>query len=238
MNKYSHFIWDWNGTLFNDVSWCIEVMNTMLHKRELAPLTDVQSYHKAFCFPIIDYYNNIGFDFTAESFETLAEEFIDAYHANKSGNSKLHINVEDVLVEIQKSGITQIILSASKVDNLLSQVREFDIEHYFDAILGLSDVFAKSKVNIGLNYFAKNNVEKALVIGDTVHDYEVAMELGADCVLISSGHQNKEALLACGIPVLDDISGILTKLKYMDNIRAKCPLKYPYQKKNKYMDTI
>ena len=207
--KYSHIIWDWNGTLLNDVNWCIEIMNAMLIKRGMTPLADIQAYHKVFCFPIIDYYKNVGFDFNVEPFENLAAEFINAYHAEKSGNSPLHINATHVLEEIHNKGVIQIILSASKADNLLSQLNEFDINHYFDAILGLSDIYAKSKVDIGLGYMAEKNVNHALVIGDTIHDYEVAVELGADCVLISTGHQSKETLQLCGVPVLDDITDLL-----------------------------
>jgi len=212
-NKYSHIIWDWNGTLFNDVNWCIEVMNKMLVKREIPPISNIQDYHAAFCFPIIEYYSNVGFDFSIEPFEDLAKEFIDTYHVNKSGNSKLYINAETVLAEAQESGITQIILSASKADNLLSQLSEFDITHYFDETLGLSDIYAQSKADIGVNYIVKSNVKNALVIGDTIHDYEVATQLSADCLLISSGHQSKEKLLSCGVPVLDDISGVLKVLE-------------------------
>lgn len=48
--KYSHIIWDWNGTLFNDTGWCIDVINSMLHKRNLKTLDSTDAYHKAFCF--------------------------------------------------------------------------------------------------------------------------------------------------------------------------------------------
>ena len=212
-NKYSHIIWDWNGTLFNDANWCIEVMNKMLIKRNIAPISNIQAYHSVFCFPIIEYYKNVGFDFSIEPFETLAAEFIAAYHANKSGNSNLHTNAEAVLAAIKKNNMSQIILSASKAENLLSQLEEFHINHYFDAILGLSDIYAQSKVDIGTNYIAKNNVEKALVIGDTTHDYEVALQLGADCLLIPSGHQSKDTLLSCDVPVLDDIADVLKVLE-------------------------
>lgn len=49
--KYSHVIWDWNGTLFDDVDWCIEVINIMLAKRKIQTIQSVAEYHKAFCFP-------------------------------------------------------------------------------------------------------------------------------------------------------------------------------------------
>ena len=33
--KYSHILWDWNGTLLDDAWLCVEVMNSMLAERDL-----------------------------------------------------------------------------------------------------------------------------------------------------------------------------------------------------------
>jgi len=214
IQRYSNIIWDWNGTLFDDVNWCIECKNGMLAKRGLPTMQDVNAYHDVFCFPIIQYYRNIGFDFQQEPFEELAREYIALYHANTSGNCKLHANAKSVLTDIHNSGITQCVLSASKISNLSSQMSEFDIDDYFDEILGLSDIYAKSKVDIGMDYMARKNITNALLIGDTVHDYEVATALGADCVLIPNGHQSRKALLSCGVPVLNDISCVVA---YINN---------------------
>ena len=206
---YSHVIWDWNGTLFNDVGWCVKVINKMLSARGIKTLKSVSEYYNAFCFPIINYYKNVGFDFSKEPFEKLAIEYISLYHSGKSGNCKLYKNTGLVLEALKENGVIQVVLSASETGNLLSQMGEFDINYYFDEILGLSDIYAKSKIDIGLDYMRRKNVARALLIGDTEHDLEVANALGVDCVLISSGHQSREKLLACNVPVAEDITQIL-----------------------------
>ena len=208
-NKYTHVIWDWNGTLFNDVEWCVKVINKMLGSRDFRLLSSVAEYHGVFCFPVIEYYKKIGFDFETEPFECLAEEYMALYHVGKTGGCRLDENAEFVLAEIQKKGIEQSILSASETSNLLSQIGEFDIVCYFDAILGLSDIYAKSKLDIGLDYIVKKRIKNVLLIGDTEHDYEVARALGADCLLVAAGHQSKERLMACGAPVLDSLLQIV-----------------------------
>jgi len=181
----------------------------MLSKRGIKTLRGLDEYRGVFCFPIIEYYRNVGFDFNVESFEVLAEEFIALYHSEKSGNCQLHLNAETTLDAIQKSGVKQIILSASEKKNLLSQINEFDIAKYFDDILGISDIYAKSKIDIGLEYLSQNDIKKAVLIGDSVHDSEVAEALGVDCILIPNGHQNKAALQSCNVPVVDDISSVI-----------------------------
>jgi len=209
-NTYSHIIWDWNGTLFNDAVWCIDVINLMLQKRSLKTLESLDDYHKAFCFPIINYYRNVGFDFKIDPFEALAAEYIELYHSNKSGHCTLHENVESILSTIQNMNITQIILSASQIDNLLLQIGEFNISQYFDEILGISDIYAKSKIQIGQEYMKNENIKKVLLIGDTLHDYEVAQALKVDCLLIAKGHQSKALLRTSSVPVLEDITGVLS----------------------------
>jgi phosphoglycolate phosphatase len=180
----------------------------MLLKRGLKPLKERKEYHNVFCFPIIQYYRNVGFDFSIEPFEDLAKEYIFLYHSNKSGNCKLHSDVEMTLKTINNMGITQIILSASEINNLLSQIKEFNITGYFDEMIGLSDIYAKSKIDVGLEYLTRKKVNKAILIGDTTHDYEVANALGVDCLLIPNGHQSKDTLLSCNVPVLDNISQV------------------------------
>ena len=49
--KYEHIIWDFNGTLLDDVEKVISVMNMMLKKRSLPPIS-YESYQELFIFPV------------------------------------------------------------------------------------------------------------------------------------------------------------------------------------------
>ena len=202
-------LWDWNGTLFDDVAWCIRTINAMLARRNMKPLDGIAAYQQAFCFPVINYYRNVGFDFTKESFEALADEYITLYHSAKTGGSQLYDGAERVLRVMRERGIAQVVLSATKTDHLLSQMKEFDILYYFDKILGLPDIYASSKIDVGLDYMSRKKVRRAVLIGDTEHDAEVARSLCVDCLLIANGHQSRERLTACGAPVLENIAQVI-----------------------------
>ncbi len=60
-------IWDWNGTLLNDLDLCISAINVLLGKREL-PLLNRQTYKAVFSFPVKDYYKAVGFRFFQRKF--------------------------------------------------------------------------------------------------------------------------------------------------------------------------
>lgn len=209
--KYSHILWDWNGTLLNDAGWCVDVTRRMLKARGIAPIGE-EGYRATFGFPVIEYYKRIGYDLEKESFDALSVEFTTMYHEDETGHSELTQGAESVLKKAQALGITQVVLSASRIDHLLLQINRFGLMKYFDEALGLSDIYAASKLDAGREYMKRTNVKRALLIGDTTHDCEVAEALGADCVLYSKGHQARERLLRCGPPVIDALEEILNIL--------------------------
>lgn len=213
LKEYKHIIWDWNRTLINDVDLCIRITNNMLNQRG-KPTINIDIYKNIFGFPVRDYYEKVGFDFSKESFESLANEFIREYDKNKLDCS-LHEGVENLLKKCNDIGITHSILSASNINGLINTVSHYKINEYFLGTNGLSNNFAQSKVEVGKRWISSLtfNKEDILLIGDTLHDYEVAKELDIDCILISKGHQSEEVLKTSTFNVIESISSILKKQK-------------------------
>ena len=203
-------IWDWNGTLLNDLDFCISTINVLLKKREL-DLLDRFSYKEVFSFPVKDYYQTIGFDFLKEDFSVSAQEYIDIYNAGVS-NCKLHSGATDVLEHFKNMGFRQFVLSAMQQDMLEHTLKHQNIFDYFEGIAGLNDHYAVSKIERGeqlIDHFSINKAQ-ATIIGDTNHDFEVAQQLEVDCILVADGHQSKERLAATGAKVIDDLQQLKT----------------------------
>ncbi|MCB2195632.1 MAG: HAD hydrolase-like protein [Bacteroidetes bacterium] len=188
--KSKLIIWDWNGTLLNDIDACVDSMNIMLSRRKMKRIT-TDYYKSVFTFPVQKYYEQLGFNFEKESFEELSVEYIDLYK-EASQNAPLQIGSVDVLESFKRADHKQIILSASEQIALETQVKERDISQFFHSLLGLNNIHAKSKVNNAINYIEKWNIkgDEIILIGDTYHDYEVAQALGCRSILINKGHQD------------------------------------------------
>jgi phosphoglycolate phosphatase len=206
IKKYKHIIWDWNGTLFDDVRLCVEIINSMLEKRHL-PIVSFRKYRNIFTFPVFHYYEKLGFNFELESFESISTEFITQYEKTRS-QCLLMPDAINTLGYISQSGLTQSVLSASKQSYLTQAILEYGLGKTFVAVNGLDNHHASSKVEIGKDFIAKTRLDPStiLLIGDTTHDAEVAVSIGADCCLIPNGHQSSKRLMACGVPVLDSLS--------------------------------
>lgn len=192
--SYRHIIWDWNGTLIDDLDYCIGIMNVILRRRGL-PELDRARYHAVFDFPVRDYYARLGFDPARDSFETLSVEFIDAYDARRL-ECPLQPGARRTLAAVQAAGLTQSILSAYRHETLLDVVGHFGLLPHFIHLAGLDNIYAHSKAELGWAQLAKLALppREILLVGDTVHDLEVARELGVDCVLVAAGHHPAEKL--------------------------------------------
>lgn len=208
IEKYKHIIWDWNGTIINDVELCVELINGLLIVRGFEELT-ISSYREVFTIPVKNYYAQLGFDFSKESFEIIGKQWMDEYERRKF-ECGLYDGVKDVLLKINGMGIGQSILSAYSQHTLDEMVEYYGLTKYFTHIVGLDNIYAASKLHLGKDLMKQlgNGKGETLLIGDTEHDYEVAAEIGTDCVLIANGHQSKEKLEKLNGVVIDDLKNL------------------------------
>jgi phosphoglycolate phosphatase len=205
IRRYSHILWDWNGTLLDDPWLCVEVMNGMLAERKLQPLT-LKRYRDIFSFPVKDYYRMLGFDFDHEPFEKVGMDFMDLYNLRQNECS-LHPEVNEILLKIAGKGIPQSVLSAREENELRLEIKKSGIESFFEKICGLDDHYAHGKSDVGKKLITDLDLpaDKLLFIGDTLHDAEVAKELNIDCILIPEGHHSLERLSGSGFPVIGSL---------------------------------
>jgi phosphoglycolate phosphatase len=209
IRNYQHIIWDWNGTLLDDLALSLDLVNDMLIHRGLIPLT-LERYREVFTFPVQSYYESIGFDFAREAFEELSSAYVTAYKSRRHECS-LYPEARIILEHVHGSGQSQSVLSAHDQETLSELVAAFDVIHLFQHLIGLENSHAISKIHQGRRLLTMLRIQasEVLLIGDTQHDAEVAQALGIDCVLVSHGHQTKNRLKQRGVPVVDSLSELL-----------------------------
>jgi len=217
MPQRTTIIWDWNGTLLDDAEICRDAINKMLKARNLPELS-LSTYRNVFTFPVIDYYKEVGFNFDQEDWEPVAMEFIHQYLALLPVCGLTPFAAE-TLEKFKQKGYRQAIISAMEHDALLKSVSALGISGYFDFIGGIGDHYGGGKIENARNYFNKVglNPEKITLIGDTIHDSEVAAELRCRCILVATGHQSFQRLQQTGLTVINDLSEIDSGLNFLTN---------------------
>ncbi|MCB1068814.1 MAG: HAD family hydrolase [Kiritimatiellae bacterium] len=208
-----HVVWDWNGTLLDDAWLCCEVMNQLLAARGMPAMT-MERYQAIFEFPVIRYYQALGFDFEREPFEVVGTEFIQRYEQRRH-ECKLRPEAVAVLETLRQRGLGQSILSAYKQNTLEELLAFHRVSDFFDHILGLSDHYAADKSGQGLALMERLGLDprSVLLVGDTTHDVEVAARMGVQVTLIAAGNQSLSKLQACGVPMLGSLEELLARIR-------------------------
>jgi phosphoglycolate phosphatase len=184
-----HVIWDFNGTLLDDLSCCLGALSTLLEERALPPIT-TERYREEFGFPVRDFYVGLGFDFEREDFDAVSRTFISRY-LDRIGDARAYAGAHDALRYVAERELSQSVLSAMESTMLSSLIERYELGEPMQYVRGLSDLRASSKVEIGRSLLAEIGAppETVVVVGDTLHDHETALALGCRSVLVSHGHQ-------------------------------------------------
>ncbi|HPJ02296.1 MAG TPA: HAD hydrolase-like protein [Candidatus Limiplasma sp.] len=198
-------LWDWNGTLLDDLRYAIGVRNRVFPRFGLPGVADIQTYYEQFTFPVRLYYERAGV--TEGNFVQVANAWMDEYLAN-CHTVPLFDDALFALDSFQDAGCMQIVLSASKEDNLKQQLENAGILDRFAAVLGLSHIYATDKTDLARAWLLETNTDPTdcVLLGDTTHDADVADSLGMGCVLIARGHMSRNRLLLTGHPVCDSLT--------------------------------
>jgi phosphoglycolate phosphatase len=166
-----------------------------------------ERYADVFTFPVSDYYRLIGFDFSRETFETVGSEFMAGYEARRL-ECRLQPGAREALERAAERGLEQSVLSGYRQDTLEELLAHGGLRGFFQHVVGSDDHYARGKAAHAFRWLRQSGAEpgRTLLVGDTVHDWEVARAIGADCVLIPCGHNARPRLAACGVPMLDSLA--------------------------------
>lgn len=102
--------------------------------------------------------------------------------------------IRNTLEKFRQSGINLIILSSDSLENILSEIKQFELEGFFSDIN--SDIHDKRSVVkeiIRKNNFLPN---ETIFIGDTDHEIEAGQIAKIKTGAVTWGFQNQEVLVA------------------------------------------
>lgn len=202
-----YLIWDFNGTIIDDIDVCIEIENEIIKKYiDRKPITK-EEYLNIFTFPVINYYEKLGFKWDNCSYDDISKIWIEAYKAREK-DVKLFDGVVELLKKAQNKGIKNCIISASETEILKNQLKNLGVYEYFDEISGADDIYGHGKAERAKAFMKDKDPNECLYLGDTLHDLETANQMGIKCILTATGHQSKEVLLTGTKNVVDSIKEV------------------------------
>ena len=207
--KYSHVIWDWNGTIVNDAQFCVELVNELLLEFNQEQVS-LEFYLDNFQFPVSSYYSKIGLPTDPQSTNRISSQFIINYR-RRFQSCPTQRGVRTCISKLKEFNVNQSVLSAGNQIDLNTFVSHYKLSPYFNFISGVSNFFAHGKADIALEHFNKLGLPSSnvLLVGDTLHDAEIAKKIGVNCLLYCGGHNSKKVLHESTFPVIESIDEVI-----------------------------
>ena len=207
-------LWDFNGTVMDDMGASAGAVNAMLQKRNL-PLISEEWYTKHLIMPLEAFYESVGFDMQKERIEEVSAEF---QQECKKFPRPVFPEVREALAQFQKAGYCQLLFSSLYHDLLIAQAQERGVADYFEGIVGRQDRSLGGKEAAVQAYLEQHHIEpnQVLIVGDLTTDADMARYVGSPCALICKGHQHREILETTDAYVLDsaaELAALLEELK-------------------------
>lgn len=200
----THLVWDWNGTLLDDLSLVVASTNhtfAAVGGRSV----DSDEHRRRFRRPVAEFYAEIlERAVTDEEFENLDRIFHEAY---RMGLTTIPL-AADAEAAIKSWTGTQSLLSMWFHDELIPAVESRGLAGVFARIDGrLAEVDGGLKAGHLARHLAQLDVtgDRAVLIGDSIDDADAAASVGARCVLYTGGFTEPARLRASGVPVADTL---------------------------------
>ncbi|MEU5788088.1 HAD hydrolase-like protein [Micromonospora purpureochromogenes] len=204
-----HLVWDWNGTLLNDLSLVVQATNVAFASAG-GPSVTVDEHRVRFRRPIVDYYAEmLGRAVDGEAFGALDRIFHDAYRAGLTSCAL----ADDALAAIATWPGSQSLLSMWFHDELVPTVHTYGLTPHFARVDGLrATVGGGHKAEWLEKHLAELGLagESVVLIGDSVDDAHAAESVGARCVLYTGGLSDPAALRATPHPTADTLTEAVT----------------------------
>ncbi|MCZ7378217.1 HAD family hydrolase [Micromonospora sp. WMMC250] len=206
---HPHLVWDWNGTLLNDLSLVVSATNVVFASLG-GPTVTPDEHRVRFRRPIAEYYAEVlGQAVDADEFGRLDRIFHDAY---RTGLTTCELAADARTAMAAWPG-SQSLLSMWFHEELVPAVHTYGLTGHFTRVDGLRATVGGDRKAESLKlHLAELGVDgtSVVLIGDSIDDADAATAVGGRAVLYTGGFTDPARLRASGHPVADTLTDAVT----------------------------
>jgi phosphoglycolate phosphatase-like HAD superfamily hydrolase len=186
-------VFDWNGTLFADMRHLWLATNEAIGLFNVKPITLAQ-FRKGYIVPTRQMFVNYGCDdalFDQQS-DVFFRKWSLCYNAAVQ-QTRLRSHAKATLDLLQRRGNRSLILSNYTREEISAHLTRLQVDGLIDTILAYNTedsvrvLYNKEKGKRLQAYIEKHDIRKAMVVGDTVEEIEIAHHYGQLGVAITGG---------------------------------------------------
>lgn len=200
--RISHVVWDWNGTLLDDLLVVIDAANLSMAQFGVGPI-DEDGYRDHFTRPVRSFYDSLfGRPVTDDEWNRLNDRFHIEYFS-RVADASLTSDTLQALDAAETFGWGQSLLSMSPQSWLEDIVSGKGVAVRFALIDGLRGETGGLKASHMAEHLTRLGLDpsRTVVVGDTPDDAMAAQHVGAHVVLYDGGSHHLPHLEETRAPV-------------------------------------
>ncbi|MFD8977398.1 MULTISPECIES: HAD family hydrolase [Streptomyces] len=209
MGKYGkHLVWDWNGTLLDDIGAVIGATNAAFAELGLEQIT-LEQYRELYTVPVPKFYERLMGRLPTDAEWIVMDDAFHRHYWARAEDCGLTVGAAELLAARQDSGFTQSLLSLAPHAELIPLVRRHGIAERFVRMDGRVDQSTDGKAGHMVRHLAALGAvpaDRVVVIGDAADDAVAAAHVGAKAVLYTGGSHSRASLERVGVPVVDSLA--------------------------------
>ena len=186
---FRNLIFDWSGTLVDDLGPVIEATNAVFERYHLPPF-DRDRFRREFRLPYSEFYAEFLPDIPLTELEV---HFRPAFSSAKSPVTVLP-HAREKLEWCTHHGIRAFVLTSMDTQAFERQMDDFQLRHHFEATY--SGIIDKRDMIHEIIERHRLKPQETAFVGDMTHDVETARHGGLSSIAVLTGYQHPEVLAA------------------------------------------
>ena len=201
-----HVIWDWNGTLVDDLPVVVAAVNASLDNLGVGPIT-ADDYRNHYTRPVRVFYDKLlGRPVTDAEWAGIDATF-HAEYAGAVEQIPLTDDAEEAIASVAAAGASQSILSMWWHDHLVPEVLRHGLDGVMLRVDGNTHDAGETKARLLEIHLDEIGADRSsAMIGDALDDAHAAIAVGIPCVLYDGGSHHRAELEAVNVPVAGSLA--------------------------------
>lgn len=214
-NRFDLLIFDWDGTLINTIDWITYCLQTAALRCGCV-VPEAQAAKNVIGLSILEATSTLHPEVDEQTHANLVKSYADEYNSKQLSRMDLFDGTYEMLQDLKNLGYTLAVATGKTRKGLQAALDATQTEHLFTVTLCADETRSKPDPLMLQQIMQETGKqpEHSLMIGDSVHDLQMANNATISSVAVCSGANSKDVLqtfqpMLC----LNDVSELLAYLK-------------------------